>query len=140
MMTYLLRFTFKNLKNPFKTAFRGYVCWAFARAYAPDVLQPFVSSLAETLIQVAVFDREVNCRRAAAAAVQENVGRQGTVVNGIDVVTLADYWSLAARRQAYLQVAPEIAGLGQGTYRLPLMEHLVDRKLCHQDGLPAIQS
>ena len=57
----------------------GYVCWAFARAYAPDVLQPHVEQLAQALIQVAVFDREINCRRAASAAVQENVGRQGAV-------------------------------------------------------------
>ena len=28
-----------------------YVCWAFARAYAPDVLQPYVVNLAFALIQ-----------------------------------------------------------------------------------------
>ena len=27
------------------------VCWAFARAYAPDVLQPYVEDLAKALIQ-----------------------------------------------------------------------------------------
>jgi hypothetical protein len=68
-----------------------YVCWAFARAYAPNVLEPFVSVIACALIQVAVYDREINCRRAAGAAMQEHVGRQGTFPNGIDVVTIADY-------------------------------------------------
>ena len=53
-----------------------YVCWAFARAYAPQVMTPHVADLAVGLIKTAVFDREVNCRRAAAAAFQENVGRQ----------------------------------------------------------------
>lgn len=112
-----------------------YVCWAFARAYAPDVLEPFVAGIASTLIQVAVFDREINCRRAAAAAVQEHVGRQGTFPNGIDVVTFADYWTLSARRGAYLEVAPKLAALGEGdgTYRRGLIDHLVDRKLAHQD-------
>ena len=110
-----------------------YVCWAFARAFPPDVLQPFVMDLASALIQVAVFDREINCRRAAAAAVQENVGRQGTFPDGIEVVTIADYWSLSGRRHAYLEVAPQIATLGEGGYRKALMEHLVDRKLAHQD-------
>ncbi|CAE7518043.1 TFCD, partial [Symbiodinium necroappetens] len=94
-----------------------YVCWAFARAYAPDVLQPYVEDLAKALIQVAVYDREINCRRAAAAAVQENVGRQGTFPDGIEVVTIADYWTLSGRRHAYLEVAPKIAGLGNGGYR-----------------------
>lgn len=32
-----------------------------------------------------------------------------------------------------LQVAPQIATLGEGGYRKALMEHLVDRKLAHQD-------
>lgn len=108
-----------------------YVCWAFARAYAPDTLEPFVGQVATNLIQVAVFDREVNCRRAAAAAMQEHVGRQGTFPNGIDVVTLADYWTLSVRRNAYLVVAPQLAAYG--TYREHLIDHLVERKLVHQD-------
>ena len=33
-----------------------------------------------------------------------------------------------------LQVAPQIATLGEGGYRKALMEHLVDRKLAHQDS------
>mmetsp|Transcript_122454 Transcript_122454/g.357517 ORF Transcript_122454/g.357517 Transcript_122454/m.357517 type:complete len:1379 (+) Transcript_122454:75-4211(+) len=108
-----------------------YVCWAFARAYAPEVLADFVADIASTLIQVAVYDREINCRRAAAAAVQEHVGRQGTFPDGIDVVTIADYWTLSSRRHAYLVVAPELANLG--SYRRGLIDCLVDRKLQHQD-------
>ena len=34
-----------------------YVCWAFARAYEPDVLKPFVQDLASNLLIVTVFDR-----------------------------------------------------------------------------------
>lgn len=47
-----------------------YVCWSLARAFDPDVLKPFVNQLAGALLIVSVFDREVNCRRAASAAFQ----------------------------------------------------------------------
>ena len=50
-----------------------YVCWSFARAYEPSVLEPYVNSIASALITVTVFDREVNCRRAASAAFQVNI-------------------------------------------------------------------
>lgn len=47
-----------------------YVCWAFARAYAPAVMAPHVVPLAQGMLTVSVFDREINCRRAASAAFQ----------------------------------------------------------------------
>uniref|UniRef100_A0A8C5BJQ9 Tubulin-specific chaperone D n=1 Tax=Gadus morhua TaxID=8049 RepID=A0A8C5BJQ9_GADMO len=47
-----------------------YVCWAFARAYEPPELTPFVSQIASALLITTVFDRSVNCRRAASVSVQ----------------------------------------------------------------------
>lgn len=44
-----------------------YVIWSFARAYAPEIMKPHVHKLASKLIVVSLFDREVNCRRAASA-------------------------------------------------------------------------
>jgi hypothetical protein len=52
-----------------------YVCWSFARAYRPEDLVHFATSLAAQLVVVSVYDREINIRRAASAAFQENVGR-----------------------------------------------------------------
>ena len=44
-----------------------YVVWSFARAYAPEIMKPHVHALATQLVNISLFDREVNCRRAASA-------------------------------------------------------------------------
>ena len=43
-----------------------YVCWAFARAYAPPVMRRHVPRLCEGMLVTSLFDREINCRRAGA--------------------------------------------------------------------------
>jgi hypothetical protein len=110
-----------------------YVCWAFARAYAPSVMRPYVASLAQGMLTCALFDREVNCRRAASAAFQENVGRQGheNFPDGIAILTAADYFTLGNRVNAYLNVAPIVAAFPQ--YRYALLDHLLHTKLRHWD-------
>jgi hypothetical protein len=110
-----------------------YVCWAFARAYEPQLMAPHVQELARAMLKTAVFDREVNCRRAASAAFQENVGRQGheNFPDGIAILTAADYFSLGSRPNAYLRIAPFVAQFVQ--YRYTLIEYLVTTKLQHWD-------
>ena len=109
----------------------SYVCWAFARAYDPSVLQSYVEELAAQLLVTALFDRENNVRRAAAAAFQENVGRLGTVPHGIAVIGIADYFSVGNRSHAYLELAPQVAQFPE--YRGALLGHLCDVKLAHWD-------
>ncbi|KAK9814241.1 hypothetical protein WJX72_002759 [[Myrmecia] bisecta] len=107
----------------------AYVCWAFARAYSADVMAGSIASLAPALLTTACYDREVNCRRAASAAFQESLGRQGTFPHGIDIVTAADYFTLSTRTQAYLTVAPYVAHFPE--YQAALAEHLLHTKLRH---------
>merc|ERR1719481_1266444 len=109
-----------------------YVCWAFARAYEPIVLHPYVAEIASGLLIVTVFDREVNCRRAASAAFQENVGRQGTFPHGIDILTVADYFAVGSRPNAFLTLSVHIASYQE--YSRPLITHLVDKKVGHWDS------
>ncbi|CAG8461477.1 14387_t:CDS:10 [Funneliformis mosseae] len=99
-----------------------YVCWSFARAYAPEILTPYVSELANSLVVVSVFDREVNVRRASSAAFQENVGRQGIFPHGIDIVTSADYFTVGNKVNAFLEISVKIAEFEE--YRYHLIDHL----------------
>jgi hypothetical protein len=53
----------------------AYVLWALARTQNSNALVPHAEKLAQRLMAVALFDREVHIRRAASAAFQEHVGR-----------------------------------------------------------------
>ena len=110
-----------------------YVCWAFARAYAPAVMKPHVLLLSQTMLITSIYDREVNCRRAASAAFQENVGRQGNenFPHGIEILTVADYFTLSNRKHAYTEVAKFVCTFD--TYRKPLLDHLLHSKAQHWD-------
>ncbi|CAG4992849.1 unnamed protein product [Parnassius apollo] len=108
-----------------------HAAWAFARAYDAHALAPHALTLANALAATACFDREINCRRAASAAYQENVGRHGMFPHGIDVLTTADFQSVGPRTNAYLVVAPQIASYPE--YTQPLIDHIVDLKIEHWD-------
>ncbi|XP_003464966.2 tubulin-specific chaperone D [Cavia porcellus] len=108
-----------------------YVCWAFARAYDPQELAPFVAALASALVVASVFDRNVNCRRAASAAFQENVGRQGTFPHGIDIVTTADYFAVGNTANCFQVISVSIASFPE--YTQPMIDHLLTMKVSHWD-------
>ncbi|XP_048132760.1 tubulin-folding cofactor D [Rhodamnia argentea] len=109
----------------------AYVCWAFGRAYYHADMRNILDQLAPHLLTVACYDREVNCRRASAAAFQENIGRQGSYPHGIDIVNAADYFSLSSRVNSYLHVAVCIAQY-EG-YLHAFAEELLNSKICHWD-------
>ncbi|XP_075094332.1 tubulin-folding cofactor D isoform X4 [Nicotiana tabacum] len=109
----------------------AYVCWAFGRAYYHADMKSVLEQLAPHLLTVACYDREVNCRRAAAAAFQENVGRQGNFPYGIDIVNAADFFALSSRINSYLHVAVYIAQYDG--YLDPFVDELLNSKICHWD-------
>ncbi len=112
-----------------------YVCWAFARAYSPQVMRPYIQELSGSMLITALYDREINCRRAASAAFQENVGRQGNenFPNGIDIIGIADYFALGNRPAAYVSLAPQIAAMDDNLHEV-LMDHLLGVKIAHWDS------
>ncbi|XP_072036691.1 tubulin-specific chaperone D-like isoform X1 [Amphiura filiformis] len=109
-----------------------YVCWAFARAYDPEVMRVHVKKIANALVIAMVFDREINCRKAASAAFQENVGRQGTFPHGIDIATTADYFAVGNRSHTYLTISVYISQFED--YTLSLIDHLYQVKISHWDS------
>jgi len=86
-----------------------YVIWCFSRAYDPQILKEFNLEITRNLLCVALFDKEINCRRAASASFQEHVGRQLEFEHGIEILTEADFFTLGNIQNAYLDVAPFIA-------------------------------
>ncbi|KER24447.1 hypothetical protein T265_07878 [Opisthorchis viverrini] len=109
-----------------------YVCWAFARAYRAQDFSPYVNQVASALILVSLFDREVNVRRAAAAAFQENVGRQGQFPHGIDIITTCDYFALRNRTNCFLELSVFVAQFGD--YTRPMIDHVTKELLAHWDS------
>ena len=108
-----------------------YAVWSFARAYSPEIMKPHVHTLSTKLIIVSLFDREVNCRRAASATFQECVGRQGNFPHGIEILTEADYFTLSHRTNAYLNVSTFVGQFPE--YLESMLEHLAFVKLQHPD-------
>ncbi|CAH8437222.1 unnamed protein product [Dicrocoelium dendriticum] len=109
-----------------------YLCWSFARAYRAQDFSAYVNQVATALLLVSLFDREVNVRRAAAAAFQENVGRQGQFPHGIDIITTCDYFALRNRNSCFLDLSVFVAQFAE--YTIPMIDHLSDQLLGHWDG------
>ncbi|KRY22802.1 Tubulin-specific chaperone D [Trichinella patagoniensis] len=107
-----------------------YLCWTFGRSLTRKAMLPHAYHLAPHLIVVALFDREVTCRRAASAAFQENVGRHQLFPYGIEVLTAADYYSVSNLKRCYGEIALKVAEYGE--YLRPIMECLIE-KLSHWD-------
>ncbi|EGO23938.1 hypothetical protein SERLADRAFT_450239 [Serpula lacrymans var. lacrymans S7.9] len=109
----------------------AYVIWAIARAQDPAALQPFSLNLAQRLVTVSLYDREIHIRRAASAAFQENVGRTGLFPHGISVLRQTDFYAVSIRRNAFIVVAPQVAEHLE--YRSSLIDHLLLVTLRHWD-------
>ncbi|OQV19145.1 Tubulin-specific chaperone D [Hypsibius exemplaris] len=109
-----------------------YVCWAFARAYEPKDLSQFVADIAKTLVLTALFDRSVNCRRAASAAFQEHVGRQGNFPHGLDIIPILDFEALGRRTNTYLKLSTQIAKYPE--YCTIMLEFLLSHRLAHWEA------
>ncbi|KIJ54812.1 hypothetical protein M422DRAFT_24702 [Sphaerobolus stellatus SS14] len=109
----------------------AYVLWALARAQTFAAMEPFAIPLAQRLVSVSLFDRDIQIRRAASAAFQEIVGRLSLFPHGIDVILKADFFAVGVRKNSFLVAAPQVAQHPE--YRQALLDHLLNRSLVHWD-------
>ncbi|KAJ8975559.1 hypothetical protein NQ317_000743 [Molorchus minor] len=94
-----------------------YVCWSFARAYETHILAPYVNDIArEQLLQLSKKTLE---------------GKELFLMELIYLPQLI-FFSVSVRNNAYLNVSVYIAQFEE--YTLPLIEHLVTRKVDHWDA------
>lgn len=108
-----------------------YVVWALARAYTPDVMKPLVEKMSTCLILSMLFDKEVIIRRAASAAFQEHVGRQGYFPHGIEIITESDYFTLGNRTNSYLNISLFVAQYEE--YQESIITYVSTDRLYHAD-------
>lgn len=112
------------------TAIRDAACfvvWAMVRNYqhgAPDILPG-------ALVCASLLDREVSCRRAAAAALQELVGRWH-VPCGVELLDKINFFNTHHLRQTMGETAREIAATC-AVYRAAMVEYLINRSIGNWD-------
>lgn len=81
--------------------------------------------LATHLVRAACLDSWGNIRRGASAALQEMIGRHpDTVFEGIPLLQIVDYYAVARRERALIDVANDTAKLGR-LYWDPLFDGLL---------------
>ncbi|KAI2806637.1 hypothetical protein BLOT_008594 [Blomia tropicalis] len=110
----------------------AYICWSMARAYDPRLIGQFVvSHLAPLLICVVCFDRQLNCRRAASAVIQELSGRTQRFPNWIDVISRTEFHDLSLLEHTYLELGVHFATYEE--FRSSIIQHLCVNKIIYWD-------
>ena len=110
----------------------AYVVWSMMRTCSSAELKTDIERLREALLVVALFDREVSERRAAAAAFQEGVGRHGDLFpDGIAMMQLVNYFNVGSLVDTYSKLALEASFFTP--YRSAIIHDLVHYRLDHWD-------
>ncbi|OTF77160.1 hypothetical protein BLA29_002446, partial [Euroglyphus maynei] len=109
-----------------------YICWSMARAYDGQSIAQFVSHLAPNLLNVACFDPQVNCRRAASAVIQELAGRTQQFPNWIDVIPRTEFHALSQIEHTYMDIGFHFA-ITYDEFRSTIVDNLLSQKCIHWD-------
>lgn len=110
-----------------------YILWSLCRSYNNnfDHAAGLIQTIGDVLVCVALFDREVNVRRAAAAAFQEMVGRWGCIEEGITLLGHVNFFSSHHQRTTFGTLALKVAEMRR--YRYAMQRHLLEHALSSWD-------
>ncbi|EPX72328.1 tubulin specific chaperone cofactor D [Schizosaccharomyces octosporus yFS286] len=86
-----------------------YFIWSLYRSYSRKDIEPVQLNIVINLLQTVLFDREVNIRRAATAALFEIVGRHASVPDGLNLISLLNYTSVSDISNCYCVYTLEVA-------------------------------
>lgn len=109
----------------------AYICWSLARAYESNIIEPFVEQLAPLLLCLACFDRQLNCRRAASAVIQELAGRTQKFPHWIEVIGKLEFHELTKIDYTFNELGVYFAEFP--VFQQCIVDHLVI-KCCHWDA------
>lgn len=104
-----------------------------ARAYDGKVIASFVAHLAPHLINVACFDREINCRRAASAVIQELAGRTQNFPHWVEVISKTEFYQLNKIEHTYIDIGAHFA-ITYDEFRSSIIENILFKKCTHWDS------
>jgi HEAT repeat protein len=85
--------------------------WSLSRSTERDLLyNNLVVKVVPSLLITALFDRDINLRRAAAAALQELLGRTGSTIfpSGLSIISIVDFWSVSDVSNSYLRLPSKL--------------------------------
>ncbi|EMR08769.1 hypothetical protein PNEG_02941 [Pneumocystis murina B123] len=110
-----------------------YISWSIFRRYSIDNVIHLFPMLAESLLMVAIFDKETNVRRAASSAYQEGVGRYGESIfpHGIEIIKEMNFYTLATKRNSYLNVCFHLFKFNE--YQDLIISYLTEKMAYHYD-------
>ncbi|KAL0228386.1 hypothetical protein RCL1_004529 [Eukaryota sp. TZLM3-RCL] len=109
-----------------------FVLWSIIRSESNLTAIIDLSILVFPLLCMSLFDRELYCRRAASATLQELIGRNSNQIHrGLDIVTTVDFMRVGNVSQSFVDLAVKFA---DDVYGSELLRHLIDFKIYHWDS------
>lgn len=97
-----------------------YVSWVLARSSL--LTEKITKEIVQKLIPSCLFDREVSCRRSAAAALQEIVGRTKFIKEGEGLIEKINFFSVSSLQKTYRKISKTIFILEE--YKKALIDYL----------------